>query len=1347
MRKLHISFLVFFASIKIFAHEGRAFLRFTENKGQWQNEIRYRANLDGGALFLTKSGFTYHLYDKETLRALHIGGKKNIKNTKIASHAFDIKLLNCNEGANTTGLKPGDDYTNYFIGSNPEKWKSNIKSYQEVNYSEVYKGIDLQVLGNNNSIKYNFIVKPHAKPANIQMAYRGLKSIKIKNGELLLENRFYTMRESKPFAYQNINGQTVEINCRFALKDTIVTFSLPNGYNENYDLIIDPTLVFAASSGSTADNFGMTATYDTLGNLYSGGTAFDIGFPTTPGVYDPSYNGIVAAGRTDVVITKYDANGAFLQYSTYIGGALGSEIVTSIIVDKQNNLFLYGATGSTDFPTTPGCFDNTFNGGKYMSFVANGTKFDIGTDIYVAKLNPTGSVLLGSTYVGGSENDGVNHCNDTVFITAWGVWEYPQDSLMYNYGDQYRGEIQLDKFGDVYIASSSRSSDFPTANAFDNTLGGTQDGVIFKMDAALNNMLYGSFIGGSNKDAGYSVIVDDSLNAYVAGGTASNNFPIVAGAYSSVYNGGKVDGYIIKVSPTGNTLKAATFFGTNAFDQCYFIQSDQAGDIYVYGNSLGAMPITQGTFNNPNSGQFISKFSNNLSTLIASTRIGNGNNSTNISPSAFLVDCSGNIYLSGWGGNIITGASTFGMPITPGAIQSATDGFNFYLAVLAQNMTALRYATYFGGNQSREHVDGGTSRFDKQGIIYQSVCAGCGGNDDFPVTPGAWPSSLYGTNVNQAFNCNNGTFKIDFQLIGGDANFTTSTTTGCSPLTITFNNISTSGFPYLWDFGGNDTTSTVFNPTHTFTTPGTYTVNLYVISNSCYNLWDTAQQVIIVKPTPTANFTDAVSPCALNVNYNDSSFSNVNFWSWNFGTGASPQTSGSANPGSVSYSSPGTYTTSLIVGNAQACFDTIVQTVMLVATPVNINVVPPICTYESAQLLVTGANSYTWTPSAGLNNTSIANPIASPSVTTTYSVQTMSINLIGDSCYNTLSTTVTVFPEINADFNFSINPCGNTVLFTDTSYNAPVAWWWNFGDGQSNFIQNPSHAYSNPGTYPVTLAVQNFNGCVDTIVQPITVAGFTPSGVFGGGVICPGDSVMLVAYGGVAYNWSPSLGLNSTVNDTVWASPDTSTTYSVQITTITTSGDTCYSIYTSNVTVSSLSAGQVSVTADQDTIELGSSTNLHGLISLSGATFSWQPTNGLTNTNTLDPTASPSQTTTYNLLVTDASGCSYLVSGVTIYVIANICDEGTVYLPNAFTPNGDGMNDVLYVRSNFITEVYLTIYDRWGENVFETNDIKKGWDGTYKGKKCDPAVYGYYMKVKCNNGEESFKKGNISLIR
>ena len=382
-------------------------VRFTQNKNQWDKTIAYRAQLDGGAMFIEKTGkLTFHFYDKDTYRARHIG--KQLSNT-LKFHAYTVDFIGANELPQMNSEAVYADYENYYIGKDEKSWASQVHHYKTLNVSNLYQGVDVVYSGKSQAIKYNFIVKPGGNPTDIKIHYTGVDKIKIQDGQLHISTSVKDMVEEKPFVYQVIKGDTIVIPCKYILKDNTVSFKLLKQYNTNETLIIDPLLVFAAQSGSTADNFGMTATYDERGNLYSGGTVFNVGYPTTVGAYDVSFNNAVAQGKTDVVITKYDSSGTFLRYSTYLGGN-DAETVSSLIVDKDNNLCLYGTTGSSNFPTTTGCYDNTFNGGTFLSFVANGTTFANGTDIYVAKFNTAGTSLLSSTYIGGTANDGHKSC-------------------------------------------------------------------------------------------------------------------------------------------------------------------------------------------------------------------------------------------------------------------------------------------------------------------------------------------------------------------------------------------------------------------------------------------------------------------------------------------------------------------------------------------------------------------------------------------------------------------------------------------------------------------------------------------------------------------------------------------------------------------------------------------------------------------------------------------------------------------------------------------------------------------------------------------------------------------------
>ena len=293
------------------------------------------------------------------------------------------------------------------------------------------------------------------------------------------------------------------------------------------------------------------------------------------------------------------------------------------------------------------------------------------------------------------------------------------------------------------------------------------DGVVFKMNPNLSTMIWSTYLGGSADDGCYALTLDHSLNIYTTGGTSSSNFPTSIGALSTAYNGGITDGYVTKIKNDGSTILKSTFIGTSAYDQSFLIQLDNNYNVYIVGQTEGTMPVSAGVYSNSNSKQFIWKLNSNLNTRMLSTIFGSGSGQVDISPAAFLVDVCGNIFVSGWGGNVLTSVPTTNMPISSNAFQSSTDGFNFYLFVLSPNAASFMYGTYFGGPLSREHVDGGTSRFDKKGIVYQAVCANCGGynagtqHNDFPVTPGSWPNT--GSNVNhntQDYNCNQGVFNF-----------------------------------------------------------------------------------------------------------------------------------------------------------------------------------------------------------------------------------------------------------------------------------------------------------------------------------------------------------------------------------------------------------------------------------------------------------------------------------------------------------------------------------------------------------------------------------------------------------
>jgi gliding motility-associated-like protein len=337
-----------------------------------------------------------------------------------------------------------------------------------------------------------------------------------------------------------------------------------------------------------------------------------------------------------------------------------------------------------------------------------------------------------------------------------------------------------------------------------------------------------------------------------------------------------------------------------------------------------------------------------------------------------------------------------------------------------------------------------------------------------------------------------------------------------------------------------------------------------------------------------------------------------------------------------------------------------------------------------------------------------------------------------------------VYPAFNADFNFVSSPCSNQVAFTDSSYNTPNNWLWNFDDGSTSTLQNPTHTYATSGTYNVQLISSNANGCADTTVVQVVFTGSTTT-INPSTSICEGMNTQLNATGGYAYSWSPATGLsNANISNPV-ATPAVTTTYTVTIHTVPFPGDTCITTLTTTVSVYNPANFPLSATATHDTVTLGSSTILHAITDTT-LTITWSPATGLSNVNSFNPTASPTVTTTYTVTITDTSGCPKSAT-ITIYVISMKCTLDDAFVPNTFTPNGDGKNDILYVRSISVATLYFAVYDRWGELVFETDDINKGWDGIYKGKPANADVFAWYLTAKCFSGEEMKKKGNVTLIR
>lgn len=811
---------------------------FVENKGQWPESVHFRSLFRGGAIYFEKGCVTYNMQNREQVEEI-MGRKFGAPIDKpldpmLDMYAYRVHFAGCRENAEVVGSGLHAEYHNYFLGNDSTHWATRVRLYDTLCYRQLYGGIDLMYYFSKSSYKYEFRVSPYSNPAQIRLEYEGADRLKLKSGNLVIRIGDFEAVELNPYAYQLYeNGERVTVECRFELKGNQVHFHLGK-YEADRPLIIDPILTFCSYTGSFADNWGYTATYDKHGNLYGGGSVFSQGYPFKTGSYQIDF----AGGSCDIGITKFTASGDSILFSTYLGGKR-SEVPHSLVVNDKDELYVLASTSSWNYPVTAGAHDTDFHWSVPPDtfILTNVIYYWGGIDIAVSKFSADGTRLLGSTFFGGTGPDGL--ATDA--------------SLRKNYADEVRGEIMVDAYSNVYIVSSTASRDLPTtASSFQrNYGGGRQDGCVAKFTSDLKHLIWCSYLGGDSSDAAYSMVLDKENNLYVCGGTRSRNLPTTPGVLQPVYGGGVTDGYVAHISTNGNSIKALTYMGKDGYDQSYLIKMDQNDAVYVM--SLTDAADSAWLYNAQwfvlGGGQVISKLNSGLNRFIWSTTFGSGlRRGPDLSPTALMVDLCHQVYFSGWGSprvNANVGNSncgTRGLPISRDAMRKVTDNDDFYFLSLNDDASNMVYATFFGGNASDEHVDGGTSRFDRKGYIYQAICASCGGNNDLPVTPGvAGPR-------NNSMNCNLGVVKMDFNLREVVADFSMPNVI-CAPLTVAFDNtsrvISDSTTVFFWDFG-DGVTSVERDPAHLYTRSGTYRVRLVVSDTASCNGSDTMERDLIV---------------------------------------------------------------------------------------------------------------------------------------------------------------------------------------------------------------------------------------------------------------------------------------------------------------------------------------------------------------------------------------------------------------------------------------------------------------------------------------------------------------------
>ena len=643
-------------------------LAFVPNEGQTDEAVRYYAQGAGYGFFFTKEGARLSFADGEGR-----GG-----------HALALDFLGADSDATLTARQRLAGEVNYLMGDDQAKWQQGLPTHAELLYGGLWPGIDMAVRGEGGKLKYEFHLKPGSSVKDIRLDYRGAERLSVgAGGELLVQTSLGVLKDAAPVSYQRIGGERVPVESRYTLKGDGGGYGFAVGsYDPRYPLVIDPGLDYSTFLGGTGGEGGSgIAVRD--GRAYVTGETSSTDYPTQ-GAFDTSLDGF-----SDTFVTKLNASGSALAYSTYLGGT-GDDEGEGIAVDGSGRAYVTGTTSSTDYPKTSGAFDRIFNG-------------DV--DAFVTKLNASGSALDYSTYLGGTTTE-------------------------------FSAAIAVDGMSRAHVTGQTRSENYPTTSgAFDRSFnGGIADAFVTKLNASGSALEYSTYLGGTDFDQGHGIAVNGG-RAYVMGTTSSTDFRTTQGAFDRTPNG-DVDAFVTKFNASGSGLEYSTYLGGTHSDEGGGDIAVLDGRAYVTGTTNSIDYPTQGAFDTSLGGfqdAFVTKFNASGSALVYSTYLGGTSGERG---EGIAVDGSGRAYVTG---------STFSDDYpTQDAFDTSFNGGvdrnDAFVTKFNAAGSALAYSTYLGGMDNDAGFGiavGGSGRAYVTGST-----VGVEGSSDFPTTPGAFDTTF-----------------------------------------------------------------------------------------------------------------------------------------------------------------------------------------------------------------------------------------------------------------------------------------------------------------------------------------------------------------------------------------------------------------------------------------------------------------------------------------------------------------------------------------------------------------------------------------------------------------------------
>jgi len=627
-----------------------------------------------------------------------------------------MQLLGANTHATISGLDRQPGTTNYFVGRDPRNWRTNITNYARVRYEAVYPGIDLVYYGNQGRLEYDFVVQPGSDPHSIRLNFGSNSALHLDNntGDLVIHTSGTDVRFQKPVAYQATGaeqgfGRKHFVDSRFVLQaNNAVAFQV-DSYDRTQPLVIDPVLSYSTYLGGTSNDYATAIAVDSSGSTYITGYTTSANFPVTPGAYQTTCGGGNCT-TIDAFVTKLNPSGTALEYSTYLGGS-SKDYGYGIALDPSGDAFIVGTTYSSNFPVTSGAFQkacggnscasgdgfvtelnstgsglvySTYIGGvsvnqanaialdgsgnAYITGYTRSSSFPVtpgafqprcnsctkGTvDSYVTKLNPSGSALVYSSYLGGNNGD-----------TGYA--------------------IAVDSAGNAYVTGYTYSTNFPTTvGAFQRTSGAATAAFVSKVNSTGTAMSYSTYLGGTGTSTSAcaacatGIAVDAAGEAFVVGLTWETNFPTTAGAYQTAFAGGFHDAFATKLNASGSGVVYSTYIGGTGDDGATSVTIDSTGTAYIKGNTFSTnFPTTPGSFQHTLSGSndsdaFVAILNPAGSALNYSTYIGGSGNEYGSATAMIAIDgqTPPNIYITGYG-------NSTNFPVTQGAYQTKLAGQN-----------------------------------------------------------------------------------------------------------------------------------------------------------------------------------------------------------------------------------------------------------------------------------------------------------------------------------------------------------------------------------------------------------------------------------------------------------------------------------------------------------------------------------------------------------------------------------------------------------------------------------------------------------------------------------------------